>query len=324
MECYDSIFDCIEVRDYKLTINAYQLCGRKYLQQFWIWTGIGANGKSVEGGLLEKTLGGYSYNPNITMFTTKKNDASKADPQLAKSRGRRMIISSESDAKDRLISSQLKEWTGNDKIQARGLYASNIEFYPQFAINLLCNVIPKFTTFAQAEARRTKIVDYPFTFVDNPKLPHEKKIDEHLSHKFSDTKYLQQYMLILLEKYEKCIKGEHGKGKPIQTPEKVNAVTKQFFNEQDVVGQFIDACLDRTDNTKDKVEKKDMYCRFIEHLKDEGMGEDHMIPKAFHTQMVAKGCVTKRQHYHNMSFKQEQVFQNDNNSDTGAGSDDEL
>ena len=310
MNFYDSIFYCAEVRDYKLMCNAYQLHGNKYLEIFWIWTGKGRNGKSVEAYLLEKTFGQYAYDPDITMFTTKKNDASKANPELAKAKGKRILIASEPDKHDKLISSQLKAWTGNDKIQARDLYVKNVEFYLQCGINILCNTIPKFTTLAEAEAARTKIVHYPFEFVESPTLPRQRKMDVTLKQKFKDVRYAQQYMLILLEMYAKHVKGE----KHIPTPDKVNVVTKQYFNDQDVVGQFIDECLEITDKKSDKIEKKDMYSNFMEHLKNEGMQEDEMISKAFHKQMQSKGFDTKKQYYYTMRFKhvsQSQIHESD-------------
>jgi putative DNA primase/helicase len=301
-----------------MMVNAYALSGDKYLEQFWIWTGRGRNGKSKQADLLGKTFGEYAYNPNITMFTTKKNDASKADPQLAKARGKRIMISSEPDAKDKLISSQLKEWTGNDKIQARGLYAGNIEFYLQSSINLLCNAIPKFTTLEEAEVARINIIDFPHKFVMDPRLPHERPIDMSLTEKFRDVRYGQQYMRILIELYSK---GVHGR-QAIPVPGKVNAFTQQYCNEQDMVGQFIEACIDCTDNTKDKVKKKEMYNQFIDHMKDEGMGEDHMAATAFHKQMATKGFETKKisdWYYTTVKFKTKP-----SSIEADAGSDDEL
>jgi putative DNA primase/helicase len=299
-----------------MMVNAYGLSGDKYLEQLWIWTGRGQNGKSKQADLLGKTFGEYAYNPNITMFTTKKNDASKADPQLAKARGKRIMISSEPDDKDKLISSQLKEWTGNDKIQARGLYAGNIEFYLQSSINLLCNTIPKFTTLGEAEAARINIIHFPHKFVVVPRLPHERPIDMSLTEKFRDVRYGQQYMRILLGLYRE---GVHGR-QHIPVPDKVNAFTQQYCNDQDIVGQFISERLDRTDNKKDKIEKKDMYTDFIAHLKDGGMCNDHMESKAFHNQMKSKGFETKKQHYLNMRFIQVNVFE----KETTIDSDDDL
>jgi P4 family phage/plasmid primase-like protien len=292
MAFYESLFDCKEVMQYKLTTNAYQLCGSKYLEIFWILTGTGRNGKSKESDLLCTTFGQYAYTPDITLFTTKKNDSSKANPELAAARGKRIMVSVEPDAKEKLISSNIKAWTGNDKIQARDLYVKNIEFYLQAGISILCNSIPKFTTFQEAEAARTKIINYPFSFVNdpNPNKPYEKQIDLHLESKVRDVRWAQQNMLILLEIYNERVRGRQA----IPTPDKVNIVTKNFHSECDVVAQFIDQQLELVDDTKARIAKKDMYDEFMSYLTVEGKQSDQIPSKDFHTAMVAKGLEPRK------------------------------
>jgi len=290
MAFYESLFDCKEVMQYKLTTNAYQLCGSKYLEIFWILTGRGRNGKSKEADLLCTTFGQYAYTPDITLFTTKKNDSSKANPELAAARGKRLMVSVEPDAKDKLISSNIKAWTGNDKIQARDLYVKNIEFYLQAGISILCNTIPKFTTFKEAEAARTKVINYPFSFVLDPKKPYEKQIDLHLESKVRDVRWAQQNMLILLEIYNERVRGRQA----IPTPDKVNIVTNNFHSECDVVGQFIEQQLELVDDTKARIAKKDMYDEFMSYLTVEGKHSDQMPSKEFHTAMAAKGLEPRK------------------------------
>ena len=67
----------------------------------------------------------------------------------------------------------MKEYTGGDKIKARGLHKDPIEFKPQFKLVLLCNELPKVPPNDEATWRRMEVVEFKSKFVDKPKEPHE-------------------------------------------------------------------------------------------------------------------------------------------------------
>ena len=56
-----------------------------------------------------------------------------------RSKGKRFAYLEESNENDKMNIGLLKEFTGGDKITARGLYAEPIDFKPQFKMLLLCN-----------------------------------------------------------------------------------------------------------------------------------------------------------------------------------------
>jgi phage/plasmid-associated DNA primase len=103
LDFFTSITSSEEMRDYSLTITAYMLRGNKQFEEFFILTGSGRNGKGVYSGLQKKNFGSLFYAPDITIFTQKKTDARKAiSPEIAKSKGKRFLMTSEPERDDKL------------------------------------------------------------------------------------------------------------------------------------------------------------------------------------------------------------------------------
>ena len=158
-----------EMVQYLLKTLAYMLHGTKYLEQFWFWTGRGRNVKGTLCTLLSKTLGeDYYYEPDITIVTSIKKSSSNANPELAKAKGKRLIVATEPDDGDRDTKfrvNRLKQLRGNYLIQARGLYKDCEEYRPQFGMIFQMNDIPELSKVDDAIAKSLKIVEFPYEFV---------------------------------------------------------------------------------------------------------------------------------------------------------------
>jgi putative DNA primase/helicase len=244
-----SITSSEEMRVYLLTITAYMLRGNKRFEEFFILTGSGGNGKGVYSGLQKKTFGYLFYSPDITIFTQKKTDARKASLEIAKSKGKRFLMTSEPERDDKLQTGRLKLFTGGDEVQARDLFKGNMEFVPQFGVMIQTNGIPELNNFDGGIARRIRIVNLPFKFVENPHMAYKKQLDTTLKHKFeSDVKYAQQCMLILLDYYNIKVKNVN----KLYTPDEVMVKTNEYLTSQDAVGQFINETYENTNSDKDK------------------------------------------------------------------------
>jgi P4 family phage/plasmid primase-like protien len=313
LDFFTSITSSIEMRDYILTISAYMLTGNKRFEEFFILTGTGGNGKGVYAGLQKKTFGNLFYAPDITIFTQKKTDASKASPEIAKSKGKRFLMTSEPERDDRLQTGRLKLFTGGDEIQARDLFKGNTEFVPQFGVMIQTNGIPELNNFDGGIARRMRIVNLPFKFVEIPRMAHEKQLDTTLKHKFeSDVEYAQQFMILLLEYYNKNVKNVN----KLYTPDEVMLKTNEYLITQDAVGQFINETYDITNSDKDRVKSGDLYQEF---KYSEFCGETSISNVKFTEQMLSKGMVKKRFNdglYWIMMKKKKVVCQINENDDT--------
>lgn len=97
---------------------------------------------------------------------------------------------------------------------------------------------------------RTRIIEIPFKFVTNPTNDREKKINKHLK---TEMKGLgPQFMLILLEYYQKYIKEGLN-----PTPEVMQA-TNEVRDENDLYIAFIDDLIEKTKNDFDRISQPDI------------------------------------------------------------------
>lgn len=180
--------------EYLLKSLAYMLCGDKYLEQFWIWTGRGGNGKGTLSTLLMATLGAYMYTPTCSLFTNTK--PSSLNPDLAKAKGKRLIMTSKP---DNVL--QMSDWTRNAKIKARPMFKDPVEFFPQFGIVLQSNDTPE-----NRDARMC-VINFPYSFKEEPRFADEKQADLSLKSRFNDVRYAQQFMRMLFAYYARYVHG---------------------------------------------------------------------------------------------------------------------
>ena len=228
-----------ECAEYLLKVLAYMLHGNKYLEYFWFFCGKGRNGKGTLCTLLEKTLGEYYYEPDITVVTCTKKNSSGANPELAKAKGKRVLCASEPDDTDKNSKfrvNKLKQLRGNDMIQARSLFKDFMEYRPQFGMIFQMNDKPDLSKADDAIARTLKILNFPWQFVDNPQEDYQRMANPTLKTKFqNDLKYRQQFMLILLEYYDKHVNG----CKFFAEPEAVAQATRDYMEDNNPVAVWL-------------------------------------------------------------------------------------
>ena len=112
-----------------------------------IWTGEGANGKSVLASITTATLGednGYSANvpASVILSLAKDRDAEAPNPHMWKCVGKRHVFMAETKDTAYLNEPVVKQVTGGDKFTARPLYKDGGSYTPTFTMFLLCNDMP--------------------------------------------------------------------------------------------------------------------------------------------------------------------------------------
>jgi putative DNA primase/helicase len=260
-----SIMATEAMSEYLLKTLAYMLHGTKYLEQFWFWTGRGRNGKGTLCTLLSKTLGeDYYYEPDITIVTAVKKSSSNANPELAKAKGKRLLVATEPDDADRDTKfrvNRLKQLRGNDLIQARGLYKDCEEYRPQFGMIFQMNDIPELSKVDDAIAKSLKIVEFPYQFVERPQFDYQRQLDASLKMKFErDVRYHQQFMMLLLKIHKESIQGN----KMLSEPEEVIQATSQYITENNPVSRWLSEAYTITNNMNDRVTSEELYRSFME------------------------------------------------------------
>jgi len=254
-----------EVRDYTMRMISSCLSGENREESFNIWTGSGGNGKSKLVELIGLALGEYACNLPVALLTQKRKASGAASPEMARTRGKRFVVMQEPDVNETLNVGEMKEITGNDKIQARGLYKEPFEFTPQFKLFLMCNQLPVVPSDDDGTWRRLRATPFVSRFVKGEDVDiklNRYPIDKTLKQKLPY--WIVPFMLTLLEEWEEYDKNG------IIVPAAVTDKTSEYRNANDLIGQWINDCCAQVENTVDGVneyapgEFDNLYAEFKE------------------------------------------------------------
>ncbi len=273
MDFIQKIVPIPAVRNYVTRFLSKCLSGENRDEGFYIWTGSGGNGKSKLIDLMCMCLGEYACNLPIALLTQKRKASGAASPEMAVTRGKRLCVMQEPDVNETLNVGQMKEITGNDKIQARGLYKEPFEFTPQFKLLCMCNDLPNIPSNDDGTWRRIEVPDFIAKFVDlekdvDPKL-HRYMKDKSIKNKIP--RWVIPFYTILFKEWREY--DVHG----IEIPEEVKAKTSEYRCNNDLVGQWISLNCAEEDNevSTDGITETaptsfdTLYEHFIEWCEDE-------------------------------------------------------
>jgi phage/plasmid-associated DNA primase len=255
------------VGDYVLTIHAYNLCGDKYEETGWIYSGIGRSGKGTLRDLILTSSGDYYWEPNVTILTALKKNGSNASPEMVVLKGKRDVFLLEPESGDeKIMISIWKKIVGNDRLTFRGLYKQEISFKPQFTPIIQCHAKIGLSKFENNLDTKINNVDFPFKYVVKPKLDYEKQINKSLKQNFeSDKAYAEQWFNILLRYYYD--NGLHTRSDIIR-PKEVEDSTQDYFKENNPFGVWLqDWWSIEPANESTRIKAKDM-CEY--YNKDNG------------------------------------------------------
>ncbi len=234
---FDDLFPISEVKDYVLRYLASRLEGHNINNQFNIWSGSACNGKSVFTSLLEKIYGDYYHVLEHTVITQKRACSSAASPEIANTKGKRIITIQEPGANDNLKVEFIKQLSGGqDKITTRHLYSKPISFVPQFELILICNQIPLIDNNDQGISRRLSVVNFITKFVQKQpkKDSNERRGNPNIIRIIKNNEWTAPIMWLLINKYYKEYL-EVG----LQKPTTVEYSTNKYINDSDEIKSYI-------------------------------------------------------------------------------------
>lgn len=298
-----TLFENDELVNYWLNITAISLFGNDKQQKLYIFSGKGSNGKSLIQKLINLSFGQYykSVSNNFFVGSIKKGGA---DAELAGCQGIRYLSISEPDDTEgkRFNISNLKNYSGGDKIQARGLYDKKmIEFYPQFTIFINCNDLPELSNVDDGIKRRVRNVHFPFQFKEQKELNNNvnfRLININLADELTKTDFIQNFIILLLE-YSKL-----NKNKLISTPESVLENSNKYCDENNILYNWFNETFIKTMDTKDKIRASDLLNCF----NNSEFCKRKLAPKDFSKLMEKLGIQNKK--IHNVSFYTNIIFNN--------------
>ncbi len=216
-----------------------------------------SNGKSKLEELFTASFGDYTIKFPITLLTGKRAASNACSPELVKAKGKRIGYFVEPSEGERVNAGLMKEFTGGDKIYARGLNKDPIEFKPQFKLSLLCNDVPHFPPKDEGVWRRVEIIEFTSKFTENPnpENPNEFPIDKQVTEKIQNWKEL--FMSYLIDVYYVKYKKEG-----IKVPQEVLKFTKEMKMMFDMYSGFIASVIIETNNPEDVATLSELYEEF--------------------------------------------------------------
>lgn len=225
LEFLDTIYEGNDdLIDYVLKCLSLSLTGDTSEQKAFYLIGDGANGKSVLTETISYVLGEYSATANSSLIIDKKTQ-SQCLSEVARLKGKRFVVVSETKTNDMLDEASVKNMTGGEKLVARFLYANEFEFIPEFKLWILSNYEPKIVGNDNGIRRRLKLIKHNRIFK-------EEEQDLHLKEKLMKEK--NEIFSLLVKNYKKY------KDEGLKQPKIVSEWSEGYFKENDVVAQWVD------------------------------------------------------------------------------------
>ena len=253
---FEELFPIKELREYMWDHLASCLIGNNNNQTFNIYTGRGANGKSVLVELMSMILGDYKGTVPITLITQKRNCIGSCSPEVVALMGTRYAVMQEPSKGDKINEGIMKELTGGDPIQGRALWQNSLTFVPQFNLVVCTNNLFDIKSNDDGTWRRLRVCDFISRFRENPDdnnpdEPYQFKRKKHMAPVFESWKHV--FLAMLVERAKKT------KGNVEDCPI-VMATSKKYRHGQDYLAGFVE------DNIKQvqggKIKKTELHEQF--------------------------------------------------------------
>ena len=153
-------------------------------QDILVTRGPGGNGKDVLANKVAALLGTYFVNLACEALTNCR-DLDSPSQTILGLRSKRFVCVREI-AKDVTIRGHIYRTISDpkNKVKARRLYGKDEEFHPHYLLFACTNVPLDIDDKGEGSQRRTRILDMPFNYVDEPVAPNERKKDPNIEDDF--------------------------------------------------------------------------------------------------------------------------------------------
>ena len=206
MDFFCKLFPDPELRRYTLRLLASCLEGMNREQCFYVATGVGGNGKSKLVELMRMTLGDYQTSLQSTVLTRKRPESGAANPDIMAAKCRRFIYLQEPDDKEPINTSRMKQFSGEDMVEARPLFGDQEKFIIMGKLFMMCNTLPPITTMDRGTWRRIRVIQFVSKFVSPDHDEYKaKKPNVFLIDPFLDKKlrlWREPFLALLVHIYE--------------------------------------------------------------------------------------------------------------------------
>lgn len=251
----------------------YSLTGSIREHTFAFGYGTGANGKGTVLNTIKAIMSDYAAVIPTEMLMVSQNE--RHPTELARLRGIRLAIGSETEQGKRWAESRIKSLTGGDPIAARFMRADFFEFEPTFKLFVVGNHRPALRGVDEAMRRRLHFV--PFTVT----IPPEDR-DPDLSEKLR-----AEWPAILRWAIDGCLEWQRDGLKP---PAAIHAATEEYFEDEDAFGTWLAECTEPDANAWES--SKRLFSSWKQWA--EAAGEFVGTRRRFAHQLEERGLVEQR------------------------------
>lgn len=234
----------------------YSLSGQCSLETCFILYGATTrNGKSTLVSTISYMLGdsnGYARAAQPEVLAVRKNkDSRNASEDIARLAGCRFLNVSEPPQSMAFDAALLKTLTGRDTITARFLFQGSFEYVPQFTLFINTNYLPKVLDETLFTSNRINVIEFNRHFTPEEQditLKDRLRTDQNISGLFNW-----------------CIEGlKLFRQEGLKPPMSVGIATRQYAQQSDKIGNFIDECLEEEQGSactaKDAYEVYKKWC----------------------------------------------------------------
>jgi P4 family phage/plasmid primase-like protien len=258
IEFMNKLFPVADLNRYMWDHLSSCLIGTNKNQTFNVYHGSGSNGKSILADLMSATLGEYKGTVPITLVTEKRGLIGGTSDEVLKLKGVRYAVMQEPSKGVKLNEGIMKELTGGDPIQARGLYSESEIFDPQFSLVVCTNNLFDIESNDDGTWRRIRKCDFMAKFIDEGETytvetPYVYIKDKTLKEKLPGLAPVFASMLV---------KRAFETNGIVADSETVVAASTKYRKGQDHISAFIGQKIEKTGDLKDKVGKRGLYDEF--------------------------------------------------------------
>jgi P4 family phage/plasmid primase-like protien len=254
----EKLFPKPDLNQYMWDHLASCLIGSGKNQSFNVYHGSGSNGKSILADLMSATLGEYKGTVPITLVTERRGLIGGTSDEVLKLKGVRYAVMQEPSKNVKLNEGIMKELTGGDPIQARGLYSESEIFQPQFNLVVCTNNLFDVDSNDDGTWRRIKKVDFMSKFVDEGEAH-----DDETPYIFPKDKTLKDKLPSMAPVFASMlVKRAFETDGNVVDCETIIQASNKYRRGQDHISAFIAEKIIKTNDKKDRVGKSGLYQEF--------------------------------------------------------------
>ena len=256
--CMADWFPDEDTRRYVQTLAGSALVGRQKDHRFIIHYGDGGNGKGTFIRGVMQVLGDYFVTPDKSLIVQDKYGGGRHNTERVALFRKRLAVAVETDRREHLNEAQVKNLTGNDRINGRRLYEDPWEFDPTHSLWLQTNYLPEIQGRDGGIWGRIRVVPWVATFRGTD--CEDTSLDDKLR---AEAPGILNWLI------EGCLRWQaHG----LQEPAQVANATAHYRDSEDILGRFAnEAGLEFIAGAR--VTIKDVRNRLDEWCRDEGIRE---------------------------------------------------